>query len=345
MTYNAKNNYLIQTDESLVQSTTAESNTLAIATYASWIDVTSWQNKKAQHEGRREATVASSVKEFDLVFTCDASETITSPALYAARQKPLLNADDTFTATAATPSVLTATSHGLLTGDGPFRLKSTDTFTSTAADPSVHTATAHGLASGDGPFNVSSSGTLPAGLAASTPYWVEIIDADTYYLHPSPNITDTSTRIECTDTGSGTHTITSLEETNASALGLPGGMFSGTDYWVEVIDANTFYLATSLANAISSTRVAATSTGGGTHTIMDKVAAKFPSADEQTKRIHHCYMGDLNGGNTITVAAQTGFMERVQHSPLNLFYIVLGTSGTGTQTLVMDCCPVQSVEW
>jgi len=256
MPYTAKKNYLILTEQSLVQSTTAESDALAIATYASWVSVLAWnlKSKANQVESPNEASMYSGVKEFDLVMTCDATETLTSGALYAARQKALTVADSTFTATGASPSVITDTGHGLKTGDGPFRL--------------------------------TSSGTLPDGFELAT------------------------------------------------------------DYWVEVIDANTFYIATSLANAIGSTRVAATDTGSGTHTISDKQTADgFLNTDDQTKRLHHCYMGDLNGGNTITVGDQTGFMERVQHSPLNLFYIILATSGTGAQTLVMDCAPVQTVEW
>lgn len=40
-----------------------------------------------------------------------------------------------------------------------------------------------------------------------------------------------------------------------------------TDYFVIVIDANTFYLATSLANALAGTRIDITGAGSGTQTI------------------------------------------------------------------------------
>lgn len=252
-------NSIIYSRADLIASITAESNALAVATVANWLDVNNWRiavtsaDESARFPDR--AAAYASVKEFDFEITCDTdTETITSPALYGIREAPLTVANDTFTATAATPSVVTATAHGLETGDGPFRL--------------------------------TSSGTLPA------------------------------------------------------------GMSTGTDYWIEKIDANTYYLATSRANALASTRVAASDTGTGTHTISDKQTADgFKNSDDHTKRLHFCYMGDLNGGSTITVGKQTAYVERIQHSPLNLYYAVLGTSGTGAQTCTIRCVPVQTVEW
>lgn len=48
---------------------------------------------------------------------------------------------------------------------------------------------------------------------------------------------------------------------------LPAGLALATDYWIIKIDADTFYLATTLANAYASTRVDITGTGTGTHTV------------------------------------------------------------------------------
>lgn len=48
---------------------------------------------------------------------------------------------------------------------------------------------------------------------------------------------------------------------------LPAGLSLATDYFVIVIDANTYKLATSYANAIAGTAIDITSTGTGTHTI------------------------------------------------------------------------------
>lgn len=73
--YDHKTNCLIYTRQDLIASTTAESTALAIATYASWINVQSWNSaqKIRQVELPNQAAAYSSVKEFDFVLTCDAS--------------------------------------------------------------------------------------------------------------------------------------------------------------------------------------------------------------------------------------------------------------------------------
>ncbi len=58
---------------------------------------------------------------------------------------------------------------------------------------------------------------------------------------------------------------------------LPTGLAAATDYWVIVIDANTFKLATSLANAIAGTNLAISTNGTGTQTLADTVATKRPA--------------------------------------------------------------------
>lgn len=50
---------------------------------------------------------------------------------------------------------------------------------------------------------------------------------------------------------------------------LPAGLSLATDYWVIVISANTFYFASSFANALAGTRVDVTDAGTGTHTLAD----------------------------------------------------------------------------
>jgi hypothetical protein len=47
---------------------------------------------------------------------------------------------------------------------------------------------------------------------------------------------------------------------------LPAGLSTSTDYFVIPITANTFYLATSYANAVAGTHIDITDTGTGTHT-------------------------------------------------------------------------------
>src|ERR1041384_6469899 len=48
---------------------------------------------------------------------------------------------------------------------------------------------------------------------------------------------------------------------------LPTGLAAGTDYWIIRIDANTFYLATSFANAIAGIFLFISTDGTGTQTI------------------------------------------------------------------------------
>ncbi len=49
--------------------------------------------------------------------------------------------------------------------------------------------------------------------------------------------------------------------------GLPAGLSAVTDYWFIKIDADTFYLATSRANALAGTHLAITTNGTGTQTM------------------------------------------------------------------------------
>ena len=129
----------------------------------------------------------------------------------------------------------------------------------------------------------------------------------------------------------------------SAATTLATGLSATTPYYVRDIGANTIQLHTTRAGAVADTgQVTFSDAGTGTHTIADKQDAA--NADDNTQRYHWFLYGDLNEGNTITVGAQQGYMERVQHSPLTHYYEVVGSSGTGAQTLVIRCCPVQTVE-
>ena len=69
------------------------------------------------------------------------------------------------------------------------------------------TATAHGMATGDGPFEVSSAGTLPTGLAASTNYWCIRVDDNTLQVASSLANAKSGTAVTFSDDGTGTHTL------------------------------------------------------------------------------------------------------------------------------------------
>ena len=71
----------------------------------------------------------------------------------------------------------------------------------TAAVTDIITATAHGLSEGDCIW-VSSSTTLPAGLSASTNYYVRDITTNTFKV----SATRGGAVVDVTDTGTGTHT-------------------------------------------------------------------------------------------------------------------------------------------
>jgi hypothetical protein len=66
------------------------------------------------------------------------------------------------------------------------------------------------------------------------------------------------------ETGDGPVTVSN------SGGALPAPLTSPGDYWVIKVDADNFYLATSLANAYANTRVDITTNGTGTQTLSDK---------------------------------------------------------------------------
>ncbi len=74
-------------------------------------------------------------------------------------------------------------------------------------------------------------------------------------------VTDVCTKVaHTTETGDGPVRLTTTTT-------LPAPLALATDYWIIKIDADTFYLATTLANAYAGTRVDITTTGTGTHTV------------------------------------------------------------------------------
>jgi len=89
------------------------------------------------------------------------------------------------------------------------------TFTAAATD--ICSAAVHGFADGEGPCIVATAGTLPAGLVAGTLYYINEIDAGTFYLHLSQaDAVNDVRRVDISDAGTGAHTI----ERVADILGL-----------------------------------------------------------------------------------------------------------------------------
>lgn len=81
------------------------------------------------------------------------------------------------------------------------------TFTGEADDDTL-TATAHGLRTGDGPYQVSNSGgALPGGLSALTNYWVIRTGVNTFKLATSYANALAETAVALSTDGTGTHTL------------------------------------------------------------------------------------------------------------------------------------------
>lgn len=163
------------------------------------------------------------------------------------------------------------------------------------------TLTAHGAVTGYGPVRFALTGdasALPAPLAVLTDYWLIRVDDNTVKVATSFANAIAGTAIDIEDTGTpgtGGYTciraavnddFTSSDVTitdgllTAAAHGkdtgygpvrlttsgsLPGGLATGTDYWLIVVSSSTFQLASSKANALAGIAVEVQDAGSGTH--------------------------------------------------------------------------------
>lgn len=103
----------------------------------------------------------------------------------------------------------------------------------------IFTSAAHGLNTGDGPVWVSNSGgALPAGLVASTDYYVIKIDANTFYLATSLANALAGTNLLITTDGTGTQTLTPQASCVSPILPfLVTGSAAGNWFSLEVVNA------------------------------------------------------------------------------------------------------------
>lgn len=123
-----------------------------------------------------------SIPEFDLEVWADGGSTNLSGAtLYGATLHPFASPDDEFVGE-ADDDTLTAVAHGLLTGDGPFRV------------------------SNDG-------GALPGGLSAGVDYWIIKVDNDTFKVATSLLLALAGTAVALSTDGTGTQTIADTAST------------------------------------------------------------------------------------------------------------------------------------
>lgn len=87
------------------------------------------------------------------------------------------------------------------------RSYNSSTVTITIATPGVVTFTAHGFYHGQR-CQITTTGALPTGLTASTTYFVEVIDANSFYLCTTLANVAAGTRIATSGSQSGVHTLT-----------------------------------------------------------------------------------------------------------------------------------------
>lgn len=115
----------------------------------------------------------------------------------------------------------------------------------------------------------------PAGLAAHADNWFKIslralrakVIADLVFTAEADDEIMTAAA-HGLETGDGPIQVSN------SGGGLPAGLTAATDYYVIKIDANTFYLATTRANALAGTNLLITTDGTGTQTLSDVAGTK-----------------------------------------------------------------------
>lgn len=106
-----------------------------------------------------------------------------------------------------------------------------------------------------------SSGSTPVNVKGAEAYGITLAVTNSA---PSAGTFTAAVTDICTKVAHGY--LTGLVVRLTTTTTLPAGLSLATDYYVIKIDADTFYLATNLVNALAGTRVDITSTGTGTHT-------------------------------------------------------------------------------
>ncbi len=139
----------------------------------------------------------------------------------------------------------------------------------------------HELSTGNGPIKLS--GTMPGGVTAGTNYWVTSINSTRFKLATTQANANAATPVNVAVTSNGgtvfanvlvastqPHGLTTGDGPYQLTGSLPGGLSTGTNYYVIATNTDAFQLATSSGNATASPPVgiSLTSVGGtGTMTI------------------------------------------------------------------------------
>jgi len=126
------------------------------------------------------------------------------------------------------------------------------------------------------------------------------------------------------------HGFVGLECVELTTTGaLYTGLTANTNYWVIYINANTFYLATSLANAIASTQIATSGTQSGVHSLRYcphgiSGASNFLLPDSRSATLRGVGTPSLYSTNTIIALAQI-VDDSIQNHSHNIY--ANGSSG------------------
>ena len=168
----------------------------------------------------------------------------------------------TVTTPVASPGIVTQTGHGFVANA---------TCTLTIASPCVVTQVAHGLCDGD-QVGFTTTGALPTGLTNTGVYYAKNVTADTFEVATARGGASVTT----TGTQSGTHTLWKQTVQFTTTGALPTGITANTVYYVNYIDANTYYIKTTPAAANSNF----TGSTSGTHTAWTPIDYAYRYMDD-----------------------------------------------------------------
>lgn len=129
-------------------------------------------------------------------------------------------------------------------------------------------------------------------------------------------------------TGDGPFRVTTTGSLTGTGLAL------ATDYWIGVLDANTYKLFLSREALLSAGSVAAATAvdilgaGSGTHTLTATAGA------ERLHWLNYGLLGPVFDGAVVTTAAM-GYSTRFRHRPRAVAYALIGTIGSGTPSATL----------
>lgn len=122
------------------------------------------------------------------------------------------------------------------------------TATLPVASPGIVTFATHGF-TGNEPVSFTTTGTLPTGVVSDTVYYVEYIDANTFYLNA---VAGSGVRINFTGTSSGTHTLRAIRatvtKTATEIMGSTTGVAVGVGHFITPFKFATPYAVDTTAS-------------------------------------------------------------------------------------------------